>query len=96
MGNQYYVVSTLNNTVKIRVDNKEGETIFSEACPTIDATEIPDKAQKLLVFLVAPNKHINPNGATLSLRIILDDMEKQEKYIQLLANIDPGKRKIYY
>lgn len=95
MGNQYYVVSTLNNTLEIRIDNKDRKTIFSEVCPTLDSTEIPNVPAKLITYLVSPNKYINADHATLSLRIILDSVKIQEKHIQLLANIDLASKKIY-
>ncbi|WP_291095739.1 MULTISPECIES: hypothetical protein [Bacteroidota] len=94
-GNQYYVVNTLDNTLEIRVDNKDGKTIFSEVCPTIEAREIPENSSKLFTYLVAPSKYINANHATLSLRIVLDNLDIQEKYIQLLANIDLDSKKFY-
>ncbi|WP_343539855.1 hypothetical protein [Sphingobacterium thalpophilum] len=95
MGNQYYVVNTLENTLEIRVDNKDGKNIFSEVCPTIDASEIPESSRKLFIYLVAPSKYINANQATLSLRIVLDNIDIQEKHIQLLANIDLDIKKFY-
>ncbi|RKE42580.1 hypothetical protein DFQ12_5494 [Sphingobacterium detergens] len=95
MGNQYYVVSTLDNTLEVRVDNKDGKTIFSEVCPTIEASEIPENSKKLFTYLVSPNKYINSNHATLSLRLILDDLEIPNKYVQLLANIDLDSKKFY-
>lgn len=95
MGNQYYVVSTLDNTLEVRVDNKDGKTIFSEVCPTIEASEIPENSSKLFTYLVAPSKYINANHATLSLRLILDDLEIPSKFVQLLANIDLDTKKIY-
>ncbi|MGJ1412018.1 hypothetical protein ACR78Z_20300 [Sphingobacterium thalpophilum] len=95
MGNQYYVVNTLENTLEIRVDNKDGKNIFSEVCPTIDASEIPESSKKLFTYLVSPSKYINSNHATLSLRLILDDLEIPNKYVQLLANIDLDSKKFY-
>ncbi|WP_313188649.1 hypothetical protein [Sphingobacterium siyangense] len=95
LGNQYYVVNTLDNTLEIRVDNKDGKTIFSEVCPTIEASEIPESSRKLFTDLVAPSKYINANQATLSLRIVLDNLDIQEKHIQLLANIDLDSMKFY-
>jgi len=95
VGNQYYVVNTLDNTLEIRVDNKDGKTIFSEVCPTIGASEIPENSSKLFTYLVAPSKYINANHATLSLRIVLDNIDIQEKHIQLLANIDLESKKFY-
>ena len=94
MGNQYYVVSTLDNTLEVRVDNKEGKTIFSEVCPTLQANEVPVSFSNLTTDLVAPNKYINIEHATLSVKIFLDDLDKK-KYIKLLANIDLGNRKFY-
>ncbi|WP_367210998.1 hypothetical protein [Sphingobacterium sp. R2] len=95
VGNQYYVVNTLDNTLEIRVDNKDGKTIFSEVCPTIDSTEIPSDMRNLIVDLVAPNRFINRDQASLSLEIVLDDLETRNKYIQLLANIDLDSKKFY-
>jgi len=95
VGNQYYVVNTLDNTLEIRVDNKDGKTIFSEVCPTIEASEIPENSSKIFTYLVAPNKYINANQATLSLRIVLDNIDIQEKHLQLLANIDLDSKKFY-
>ncbi|WP_313269951.1 hypothetical protein [Sphingobacterium sp.] len=95
MGNQYYVVNTLDNNLEIRVNNKDGKTIFSEVCPTIESSEIPENSSKLFTYLVAPSKYINANHATLSLRIVLDNLDIQEKHIQLLANIDLESKKFY-
>lgn len=87
-GNKYYVVNTLANRLEIRVDDKEGKTIFTEICSTIDSTEIPKYYDDLIVFLVAPSKYININQATLSLRMYNGDLKKQNTYVQLLSNID--------
>ncbi len=95
VGNQYYVVNTLDNTLEIRVDNKDGKTIFTEVCPTIDSTEIPEDMRNLIFYLVAPNRYVNSNNATLSLKIFLDGFELQKKYVQLLANIDLDSKKFY-
>jgi len=95
MGNQYYAVSTLSNKLEIRVDNKEGKTIFSEVCPTIDSTEIPSEKGKAIVVLVSPSKYISINDATFSIKLVLDEMDKQDKYVQLLANINLWTKKIY-
>ncbi len=95
VGNQYYVVNTLDNTLEIRVDNKDGKTIFSEVFPTIDSTEIPSDMRNLIFYLVAPNRYINSNNATLSLKIFLDGFELQKTYVQLLANIDLDRKKFY-
>lgn len=95
MGNQYYAVGTLTNKLEIRVDNKEGKTIFSEVCPTLDPTEIPQTANKVLTYLVSPSKYISINDATFSLRLVQDEMDKQQKYVQLLANINLETKKFY-
>ncbi|MDF2476758.1 MAG: hypothetical protein K0S24_2241 [Sphingobacterium sp.] len=95
LGNQYYAVSTLNNKLEIRVDNKEGKTVFAEVCPTIDATEIPATANKVLTYLVSPSKYISINDATFSLRLVQDEMDKQDKHVQLLANINLDTKKFY-
>lgn len=95
LGNQYYAVSTLTNKLEIRVDNKEGKTIFSEVCPTIDSAEIPLDANMVLTGVATPNRYISINDATLTLRIVMDDVKVQEKYIQLLANINLETKKFY-
>lgn len=95
MGNQYYAVSTLANKLEIRVDNKEGKTIFSEVCPTIDPAEIPSDKGKAIVVLVSPSKYISINDATFSIKLVLDEMDKQQKYVQLLANINLETKKFY-
>lgn len=95
IGNQYYVVNTLDNKLEIRVDNKEGKTIFAEVCPTIDPAEIPSEAAMVITGVATPNKYISINDATLVLKIVMDDVKIQKKYIQLLANINLDTKKFY-
>ncbi|KXH84854.1 hypothetical protein [Chryseobacterium kwangjuense] len=95
MGNQYYAVATINNTLEIRVDSKDGRTVFAEVCPTIDPTEIPADAGKTITVLVSPSKYISINDATFSIKLVLDAMDKQHKYVQLLANINVDTKKFY-
>lgn len=95
MGNKYYAVGTLTNKLEIRVDNKEGKTIFSEVCPSIDSTEIPSDKGKAIVVLVSPSKYISINDATFSIKLVLDEMDKQQKYVQLLANINLETKKVH-
>lgn len=94
LGNSYIVAATYDSKLQIRVEDAKGVLLFSEYCPTIDSTEIPVRADSVIVTLVAPNKYINVNDASMS--IILPGTKKDGyDHVQLLANLSLDTKKFY-
>lgn len=104
-GNRYYIACTEDRRLEIRVRDREGKTIFSEYCPTIDSTEIPLKLEEktstggrrasVIMYLTAPNRYISPDDASLSIILNFDVENNGYNRVQLLANINLSTKEFY-
>lgn len=94
-GNQYFIASTINNKLEIRVENEKGELIFSKECPTIDSNEIPSSGEKATLALTPPNKYISKSDASLSILLHKKQGNDQREYVQLLANLNLETKVLY-